>query len=103
MRISDWSSDVCSSDLKKEHRMTWKIYPDNIPNESGYYMTLYYNPERNEELYKALWFSIEIGKWTGPWRWNYEYGEEFMTTDGHKARPILWKGDRKSTRLTYSH
>lgn len=72
--------------------MTWEIYPDIIPTESGYYMTLYYNPERNEELYKALWFSVEIGKWTGPWPWNYEYGDEFMTVDGHKARPIIWKG-----------
>ena len=25
MRISDWSSDVCSSDLKKEHQMRYKL------------------------------------------------------------------------------
>ncbi len=72
--------------------MTWETYPGNIPNESGYYMTLYYNPERDEELYKALWFSVEIGKWSGPWSWNYEYGEEFIDTDGRKIRPIIWKG-----------
>lgn len=72
--------------------MTWANYPENTPIESGYYMTFYFNPEINENLYKALWFSVEIGKWTGPWRWNYEYGEEILTADGNLIRPIKWKG-----------
>ena len=70
----------------------WSKYPENKPNESGYYITYYYNPERNEELYKALWYSVEIGKWSGPWRWNYEYGEEIINANGNKCFPIIWKG-----------
>lgn len=72
--------------------MTWSAYPDSKPTESGYYMTYYYNPVQDNLFYKPLWFSVEHGLWSGPWRWNYEYGEEFVTTDGHKARPIIWKG-----------
>lgn len=72
--------------------MVWLNYPENKPNESGYYMTHYYNPEHDQVLYKALWFSIEYDLWSGPWKWNYDYGEEFISTDGHKCRPIIWKG-----------
>src|SRR3546814_11319764 len=38
MRISDWSSDVCSSDLGHVHQISWggslvllHVFPDNLP------------------------------------------------------------------------
>src|SRR3546814_2079223 len=54
MRISDWSSDVCSSDLRRQHRWNrdwrsdrrydWRSYRER--NRSHYRMPRYYNPYR---------------------------------------------------------
>ena len=71
--------------------MTWVNYPENTPTESGYYFTRYFNPEHNAELYKALWYDVTAGLWSGPWRWNYDYGET-KVIDGREFRPIIWKG-----------
>lgn len=72
--------------------MSWVIYPKIKPEISGYYMTYYYNPTHDQLLYKALWFNVDLGLWTGPWPWNYDYGEEVTAIDGKSFRPIIWKG-----------
>lgn len=51
--------------------MIWKVYPESIPTEDGYYMTRYYSPTNKCLLYKALWFSVEENLWAGPWPWSY--------------------------------
>ena len=51
---------------------TWTLIADAVPTEGGYYMTRYYNPEREEWLYKALYYNPETAKWIGPWHWSYD-------------------------------
>jgi len=43
-----------------------KPYPENKPEEAGYYMTYYYNPLEDKKFYKALGYSVIDGKWIGP-------------------------------------
>lgn len=51
---------------------TWSHYPENRPEISGYYMTKYYNPQHDADLFKTLWYDTEEGIWQGPWRWSYD-------------------------------
>ena len=35
-----------------------KPYPAVKPEQSGYYMTYYYNASRDHNFYKALWYNL---------------------------------------------
>src|SRR3546814_4042199 len=54
MRISDWSSDVCSSDLPRQA----KLSPD------GRWLTLLRNRETDRERYDLWGYDRESGEWT---------------------------------------
>lgn len=68
----------------------WVSYPDNKPTKNGYYMTQYYNPERQQWLFKAIVFDVETSMWRGPWRWCYDV-KPIKTDDGNEVRMLVWK------------
>src|SRR3546814_11158484 len=37
MRISDWSSDVCSSDLRRKAPQEWRFYPMSRRRSGGFF------------------------------------------------------------------
>src|SRR3546814_20594960 len=41
MRISDWSSDVCSSDLRQDHQAYLREHPDMIPLATEEFLRAY--------------------------------------------------------------
>ena len=43
----------------------WSIYPDKVPTQSGYYLTLYFNTEKQGYYTKCIWWNGN--KWS-PWR-----------------------------------
>src|SRR3546814_7966452 len=48
MRISDWSSDVCSSDLIHSMQSLWVPYIENVQNS---YLSYWGSPQRFTENY----------------------------------------------------
>jgi hypothetical protein len=42
---------------------------DTAPDESGYYLTLHYYKETQENMVKAFWYSTKDSRWYYP---NYE-------------------------------
>src|SRR3546814_6122879 len=79
MRISDWSSDVCSSDLHAEQHDIAYTQTENTC------VVIHRHPENGCIIVSA--------------RWNAE--EVHEDADGDAAAP--GRGDRKSTRLNSSH
>lgn len=65
----------------------WKKFPDTKPHEVGYYFTLYYNTEQNNNMLKAFW-------WDGTkWFWRIEPNVKAfieMTRDDYYA-PCMGK------------
>src|SRR3546814_9739348 len=106
MRISDWSSDVCSSDLREE-RPTMKTYRiASIPGDG-------IGPEvitAGVEVLQAVAaregrFALEVR--TFPWGADhYRAHGVMMPEDGVdtlRGFDAIYFGDRKSTRLNHSH
>src|SRR3546814_9461009 len=101
MRISDWSSDVCSSDL-----------PDRVIAEAsrvlrgcGHLLVVDFAPHEDEEL-RALAAHARLGFSDAQIRgWFASAGlllENTETLEGGELAVKLWL-DRKSTRLNSSH
>src|SRR3546814_14335333 len=84
MRISDWSSDVCSSDLVGDSNilidgfMDWVV--DNDVNSKGeYHANLHFNPQVKYDLGKALNFGekqLYVGVEYDYWKDKYGRSEE---------------------------
>src|SRR3546814_4236577 len=110
MRISDWSSDVCSSDLTPRVQVvaTPPIKNLDIPNEDSRAFDL-----EDSNLFAINRFNghdrFEDGaRITYGLEWNYSrpgfninsiVGQSYRLTD----KPSLFPEDRKSTRLNSSH
>src|SRR3546814_8474069 len=127
MRISDWSSDVCSSDLRCGRRGSWELerdYGDHVPlskmAKSVYVNRFVLGGKRNErsltylpvqniaELQEpGLYFAVM----TRPGHFEDRFETAFFTVRdiGLHARADKDKlydptaSDRKSTRLNSSH
>src|SRR3546814_2197489 len=100
MRISDWSSDVCSSDLLEGNRV--RIVVDGVPLADAYSIGQFASAGRDLVDLEAV-ERVEIQR--GPA--STLYGSDalagvvaFRTLD---PEALLLRGDRKSTRLNSSH
>src|SRR3546814_10053128 len=94
MRISDWSSDVCSSDLRRQHRWNrdwrsdrrydWRSYRER--NRSHYRMPRYYNPYRGYGYTRfSIGFSLN----------SLFYGPRYWINDpGYYRLPPAYGGTR---------
>src|SRR3546814_5958877 len=89
MRISDWSSDVCSSDLERE--VEQDEHPEQLPDLAlGHFALL------DQSAREAI---------------AVEHREQHEHHLGHREQPVIGRrqdadhqeGDRKSTRLNSSH
>src|SRR3546814_5339456 len=97
MRISDWSSDVCSSDLLgSEHEpvfgtTTWPTYASPWippPKAADVRLAIMPGPDwMHDGMLGTKWFGDRT------WEWDYRAGTLRLLPDG----------DRKSTRLNSSH
>src|SRR3546814_5270373 len=121
MRISDWSSDVCSSDLAKGHN--YSIH-DLLPEDAavddflgGEFCTIYLAPYNYHRIHMPI--DGQLAHWTYvPGRLfsvnaataralpnlftrNERLNARFDTPAGAFALSMV--GDRKSTRLNSSH
>src|SRR3546814_4967980 len=111
MRISDWSSDVCSSDLtgqlKSGHyslNCDWTAWlwshGGSIFDKAGFFSG------GDAEGLEGLEYMLELVKYMPPaaktWTWD---GEGQSISQGQAAMLISWGEflDRKSTRLNSSH
>ena len=47
--------------------LKWCLYPENTPDEVGYYYTFYHNLDEKAVFYKSIWWN---GKKWCPWRPN---------------------------------
>src|SRR3546814_3951615 len=109
MRISDWSSDVCSSDLFKP--ASWQKWHDETP--AGFVFSVKasrYCTNRRELA--AAGESIErfagqglaeLGERLGPVNWQFMETKKFDAEDMDAFLTLLPREDRKSTRLNSSH
>lgn len=59
------AADWIEAAVKRENAAEkWLEYPDNIPEESGYYPTYYQNMKTKEFFYKAIaWYRFEWAEW----------------------------------------
>src|SRR3546814_10373163 len=102
MRISDWSSDVCSSDLR-DLRSAFAVDSDQSP----------LNIQRTENAYNQNQFSQEFQLQGNALeqRLNYLFGLYYLHEEGTDRNSIFSAptdftsggADRKSTRLNSSH
>src|SRR3546814_10469839 len=102
MRISDWSSDVCSSDLLANHIIGQ--FADNLRKEIGAMA------EAQESRASASTSASEAGAGQSPDSRGSESAG--ASAQVQRAKPIsglrlgiwlIWRQDRKSTRLNSSH
>src|SRR3546814_1422545 len=117
MRISDWSSDGCSSDLKNAKTLT---FGNGDPNSTsgflvpGYYVFAKNNVDAKQIFKRTLNASHEVNalsvanKQVDVATFNTEGMERLQETNPAKAAQlkVIWKSpliDRKSTRLNSSH
>src|SRR3546814_3216774 len=123
MRISDWSSDVCSSDLADELARFTRLVQDAVGfdasrGDSVSVINVPFSQERGEEI-------ADIPFYSQPWFWDVVkqvLGVLFILilvfgvlrpvlnniTGGGKSKQLaglgdVELGDRKSTRLNSSH
>src|SRR3546814_2194559 len=113
MRISYWSSDVCSSDLKMAAVIIAYRIPDNYRN---YYPFSGIDNPKNENLRwektRMINFGIDYGLFenriTGTFEWYFKKGTDLYGSSNYdytvfgNAKTMIIK-DRKSTRLNSSH
>src|SRR3546814_10296056 len=99
MRISDWSSDVCSSDLKYLHSSI--LFVQHCPLTST---------AKHRIMWETVWES-RMGNLTVAAVKNAKPGRHsdgaglilFVTSKKGKSRVLRAQVDRKSTRLNSSH
>src|SRR3546814_10063415 len=94
MRISDWSSDVCSSDLHGAHLVMHSAtkYINGHSDIVGGLLVVGYDAELAEQI---TFLQNAVGGIQGPF-------DRFLALRGLKTLHLRMK-DRKSTRLNYSH
>src|SRR3546814_3896044 len=103
MRISDWSSDVCSSDLGKEtYNMVMRTNPVLFP--------AYYPIDEDHSYLRHIMFgNYDEGQYLNPYaemvRGYREYSRSRMLAqlELNQDFSFITEGDRKSTRLNSSH
>src|SRR3546814_10298277 len=106
MRISDWSSDVCSSDLAG-HKAMWHDDFGGLPSEKFLSNLDPYLGELRQRLYQDTYTSDQFAGILAPYwarRWGLPEGVKVGVgaIDAHMG--AIGAGiDRKSTRLNSSH
>src|SRR3546814_4944004 len=98
MRISDWSSDVCSSDLQLRRHGYYTVGIGKISHSPDGYIYGYTEPRGTEMELPASWdeMLMDTGKWGTGWNAFFGYADGSNRNDRKKQ-------DRKSTRLNSSH
>src|SRR3546814_7239531 len=103
MRISDWSSDVCSSDLFStlledgKHPFAARIFDHAALTDDGVDQLGRRDVEYRVERIETHWrdrHATEFREFAG---------EAFFDRNMRTIRPVEIEGDRKSTRLNSSH
>src|SRR3546814_10367041 len=112
MRISDWSSDVCSSDLPRPNRRMAAPMSDQFTPAQQHAdapLRLFNSLTRAVEPFAPIQPNHARVYSCGPTVYNYAHLgnlRAYVFTDTLR-RTLLWKGldvtDRKSTRLNSSH
>src|SRR3546814_9887934 len=92
MRISDWSSDVCSSDLVKAHAMASDV---QVLDRSG---ELIERVRADFQVRRGDWLALQDISAAFQRAVILSEDQRFYTHAG-----VDWRGDRKSTRLNSSH
>src|SRR3546814_9186757 len=111
MRISDWSSDVCSSDLRTSSRPPTSTHAEAMQRTGDIAVkdprTNVFDLDRvslerffEEELGDKKFRAHQVMKWI---HHRHATGFEEMTDLGKALRARLEERDRKSTRLNSSH
>src|SRR3546814_1218421 len=105
MRISDWSSDVCSSDL---YRNEWIRFTNTIgrPGEGAapfYERVVKAIADITESPAGVLLLPGESGALSVQARWNWRDADIPAVAMNARHMVALEERDRKSTRLNYSH
>src|SRR3546814_4404178 len=115
MRISDWSSDVCSSDLEAVEREVQRTtYPEDLPAlpevpSARYHDKDFYDLEM-QHVFRKTWLSAahvsELPK-QGSYKLFEQLGLSIIisrgTDDKIRAFRNVCQQDRKSTRLNSSN
>src|SRR3546814_7874878 len=104
MRISDWSSDVCSSDLDAWYRLIAVLSPEDEPRIHRKYLELFICISIMKDLQSGDLFSTHSNDFD-------DYREHLVTWDEYGGElnrycditSLPKDGDRKSTRLNSSH
>src|SRR3546814_3222660 len=97
MRISDWSSDVCSSDLVWRERTTPGAYESN-----GQIFSHRMASRRIRDVQNSCHRNVPAIRKRMPFNYAYLNPEELIDLD-LKAGDMIEITDRKSTRLNSSH
>src|SRR3546814_7234326 len=103
MRLSDWSSDVCSSDLAQETTGAATANQGEAPNEivvTGIRASLEaaLDAKRNANAIVDSVSAEDVGKFP-----NTNVAEALTLVPGVTVDRQFGQGDRKSTRLNSSH
>src|SRR3546814_2829515 len=99
MRISDWSSDVCASDLRRVKRPKGFINCIEVLHKPDFRLPL--------DIEKQTIGADRFPLWAGPEGWqtachNPSVIAAMLTGEPYPVR-ALYVSDRKSTRLNSSH
>src|SRR3546814_3048976 len=112
MRISDWSSDVCSSDLDRGGRR--ETAPDDLGEHEGLPRRTRYDQSAQADYRRSTRFDA-AGRLSRPWRSDRAGGrpQALVRRRLRRGQPPAWRigqraresarADRKSTRLNSSH
>src|SRR3546814_3807558 len=102
MRISDWSSDVCSSDLLKHRAAGFLIGAANGVDGIAMRHAIGGEPDRIEH-HLILPDHAADARDLGNAGQAFQFIAQKPVLQGAKLRKIMLSGDRKSTRLNSSH
>src|SRR3546814_4530251 len=98
MRISDWSSDVCSSDLQPAHRARLPNHIQrcrSMERETGI--------EPAQSAWKAEVLPLNYSRPDGTEKRNTDCWWREVDSNHRRRKPADLQSDRKSTRLNSSH
>src|SRR3546814_1580701 len=98
MRISDWSPDVCSSDLKSSLR-----YGDSPENNADYAVDDFDNREDQTDTRDGKDYSANATYEIDSESTDFRISGFYVRTDRSETERSFEYEDRKSTRLNSSH
>src|SRR3546814_6241406 len=104
MRISDWSSDVCSSDLRKPSGCLDLARHEREEGRTA--IMLYSTPAAVSAASTATRDASDagmIGRRTSGWNQSWMRDSAYLSGAGEASENIALCRDRKSTRLNSSH